>query len=105
MVDAFGFRPFGRGSYGTPAPFGFAPQVSRSPAGPPIDETPGNDVPNVIPVGKKFTLWCQNITCGAPTGGVVYPLCPSCNDRLRNGGPPIRLENGQVVTRPIVPDD
>jgi RHS repeat-associated protein len=35
---------------------------------------------------KSPPLFCQNVECGAPSGGVVYPLCPSCNDRLKNGG-------------------
>lgn len=36
---------------------------------------------------KSPALFCQNVECGAPTGGVVYPLCPTCNNRLKNGGP------------------
>ncbi|WP_395714453.1 RHS repeat-associated core domain-containing protein [Reyranella sp.] len=51
------------------------------------------------------TLYCQNVLCGAPTGGVVYPLCPTCNNRLKNGGPPILLENGIKIYIPIKPED
>ena len=63
---------------------------------------------NVYEVANKQrgpTLNCQNVLCGSPTGGVVYPLCPTCNDRLKNGGPPILLENGQKIYRPIEPED
>ncbi len=52
---------------------------------------------------KSPSLHCQNVNCGAPTGGVVHPLCPSCNNRLKNGGPPILLENGKIIRVPIEP--
>jgi hypothetical protein len=105
MVDTFGFRPFGRGSYGAPAPFGFAPQVPQSPASPPTDDGQGDDFASVIPVAKRFSLFCQNRDCGERTAGVVYPLCQSCNERLKWGGAPIILENGRIITKPIVPGE
>jgi len=46
---------------------------------------------------------CQNVECGALNGGLYYPLCPSCNDRLKKGYGPIILENGQVVYDPFPP--
>ncbi|WP_334364372.1 RHS repeat-associated core domain-containing protein [Bradyrhizobium sp. AZCC 1578] len=57
----------------------------------------------VAAAGKSPTFWCQNVNCGAPHGGLFGPLCPSCNGRLRNGGPPILLENGQIIRGPIKP--
>ena len=53
---------------------------------------------------KSPELYCQNVLCGAPHGGVVAPLCPTCNNRLRNGGPPILLENGRIIRVPIEPE-
>lgn len=99
MVDAFGFRPYGRGSYGARAPFGFALQAPQAPAVPSSGNDQGDDFPDVSPVQYN----CQNVNCGTPTGGVVYPLCQTCNDRLKNGGPPILLENMRVIRKPIVP--
>jgi RHS repeat-associated protein len=66
---------------------------------------PDDGVPNNIGLlsSKSPKLSCQNVLCGAPTGGAVYPLCPSCNDRLKNNGPPILLENGKIIRIPIEP--
>jgi RHS repeat-associated protein len=61
---------------------------------------------SIIQVGaQSVPLFCQNVLCGAPTAGVVYPLCPTCNNRLKNGGPPIKLENGQIIRLPIEPGE
>jgi hypothetical protein len=102
MVDTFGFRPYGRGSYGPLAPFGFAPQAPQIPDASSGGNGQGRDFPGVTPAAWG-PYYCQNVECGMPNGGVVYPLCPQCNDRLKNGGEPILLENGQLVTKPIVP--
>ena len=69
-----------------------------------LTASPGSDG-NIQLAAKSPTLNCQNVECGAPTGGAVYPLCADCNNRLMNRGPPILLENGQVITRPIEPGD
>jgi hypothetical protein len=97
MVDAYGFRP--RGSYGLLAPFGFAPQAPQSPDVSSGGNGQGYDVSDVVPAQFR----CQNVECGAHTGGVTYPLCQSCNDRLKNGGGPILLENGIKLIKPIRP--
>ena len=67
-----------------------------------VSDTPTSNLLLVATKGSP-TFFCQNVECGAPTGGVVYPLCPTCNNRLRNGGPPILLENGRIITLPIEP--
>jgi hypothetical protein len=103
MVDTFGFRP-----RGMLAPFGFG-----LPSPQPPDTLPGGngrgsippdfpEDPNVIPVGGRSPrLYCQNRNCGAPTAGIVYPLCEQCNERLKKGDGPYRLEDGSVITIPI----
>jgi hypothetical protein len=97
MVDTFGIR--GRGAYGLLAPFGFVPQAPRPSDSYSGGNGEGNDAADVIPAQYR----CQNVECGAPHGGLFHPLCPQCNDRLKNGGPPILLENGQKVIKPIRP--
>jgi len=101
MVDTFGFRPYGRGAYGMLAPFGFAPQAAQSPDAFSGGNGQGRDLPDVIPA----QFFCQNRDCGSPTGGVVYPLCQQCNDRLKLGGPPIVLENRRIIRKPISPGE
>lgn len=54
---------------------------------------------------KSPTLYCQNVDCGAPHGGAYEPLCPDCNTKLKNGGPPILLENGKTITKPPEPEE
>jgi RHS repeat-associated protein len=54
---------------------------------------------------RSPTLFCQNVLCGAPNAGVVYPLCWDCNQKLKGGGPPILLENGRIIRTPIVPGE
>jgi RHS repeat-associated protein len=76
--------------------------------GPDLTQTSGSSgsSPGSIQVAAKSpTLYCQNVECGAPTGGVVCPLCPTCNNHLKNGGPPILLENGQIIVKPIEPEE
>ena len=73
-----------------------------------LTQTPGSfdgSTGTMQVAAKGPTLFCQNVECGAPTGGVVYPLCPTCNSRLNNGGPPILLENGRVIVKPIEPGE
>ena len=47
MVDSSGFRPYGRVSYGTPAPFGFAPLVPPSSSAPAQNYSPVGEYPEL----------------------------------------------------------
>lgn len=45
------------------------------------------------------TLNCQNVSCGVKAG--FHPICPQCNDRLKNDGSLILFENGKEIQKPL----
>lgn len=81
----------------------YQPTAQLGASGPDGQSATPSNTGDVQLAARTPTLNCQNVECGAPTGGVVSPLCPTCNDRLKNGGPPILLENGRKIIRPIGP--
>ena len=67
-------------------------------------DTATDDASTLVLAGTRSPVQhCQNVNCGAPTGGVYYPLCPGCNDKLKNDGGPILLEDGTKIFTPIIP--